>query len=371
MDNHESHISVESISYAKEHGIILLTIPPHTSHKLQPLDRTVYGPLKSFNNTACDDWMVSHPGRPLTIYEVAECLAKSFPLAFTPRNIQSGFRTTGIWPFNSNIFTEEDFMSSYVTDRENTEVLTPNQEDNDFGRNSHENIQIDGSQDRWPLVDVNQPSTSQGSFKTPDMIRPHPKAPPRKPSSRGRKRGQTKVLTDTPEKLALENEHKLREQKKMEKERRARLKESKMLSKKNLKELRASSSSSENEEILPLSGSELDNDAIDSETDCESLQSDVDFQLAEQDWVVAELRSEKNKPHRYVGQVIKNCNNTYTLKFAKKKDDKTFKWPEKDDICDVEHDQIIKKLPNPSFRPLSKRVGCFVFPRSLKYFNIE
>ena len=39
LDNHESHASIEAITFAKENGIIMLTFPPHTSHKLQPLDR--------------------------------------------------------------------------------------------------------------------------------------------------------------------------------------------------------------------------------------------------------------------------------------------------------------------------------------------
>ncbi len=29
-----------------EHNIILLVIPPHTSHLLQPLDLAIFGPLK-------------------------------------------------------------------------------------------------------------------------------------------------------------------------------------------------------------------------------------------------------------------------------------------------------------------------------------
>jgi len=45
LDNHDSHISVASIEYAKNNGIVMLTFPPHCSHKLQPLDRSVYGPL--------------------------------------------------------------------------------------------------------------------------------------------------------------------------------------------------------------------------------------------------------------------------------------------------------------------------------------
>ncbi|XP_049845258.1 uncharacterized protein LOC126297988 [Schistocerca gregaria] len=34
LDNHESHTSIAAISYGKGNGIILLTLPPHTSHML-------------------------------------------------------------------------------------------------------------------------------------------------------------------------------------------------------------------------------------------------------------------------------------------------------------------------------------------------
>ncbi|KAF2882062.1 hypothetical protein ILUMI_24110 [Ignelater luminosus] len=55
MDNHVSHLSLEATNLAKENGIIILTFPPHTSHKLQPLDRTVFDPFKSYCNKACKD----------------------------------------------------------------------------------------------------------------------------------------------------------------------------------------------------------------------------------------------------------------------------------------------------------------------------
>ena len=42
MDNHESHINIEVSSYAKEHGVVILTSPPHCSHRMQPLDIAVY-----------------------------------------------------------------------------------------------------------------------------------------------------------------------------------------------------------------------------------------------------------------------------------------------------------------------------------------
>jgi len=121
MDNHDSHISVESLNLAKENGITLLTFPPHCSHKLQPLDRSVYGPLKRHYNTACDSWMMRNPGQPMKIYDISEVLGIAFPLAFTPANITSGFRVSGIFPFNRDIFPDSEFLSSFVTDR-NPEV---------------------------------------------------------------------------------------------------------------------------------------------------------------------------------------------------------------------------------------------------------
>ena len=59
--NREAHISLAAIDKARECGIVLLTIPPHTSHKLQPLDRTVYGPFKTSYNKAMDNWLRFHP----------------------------------------------------------------------------------------------------------------------------------------------------------------------------------------------------------------------------------------------------------------------------------------------------------------------
>nr|CAI5830706.1 unnamed protein product [Callosobruchus analis] len=46
LDNHEGHVSMEVIQFARENGVKLSTIPPHTSNKLQPLDFSVNSPFK-------------------------------------------------------------------------------------------------------------------------------------------------------------------------------------------------------------------------------------------------------------------------------------------------------------------------------------
>ena len=67
MDNRESHLGIETIDLAKQNGLIILTFPPHCSHKLQPLDVSIYGPCKRYYNSACNDWMLSHSGRAINI----------------------------------------------------------------------------------------------------------------------------------------------------------------------------------------------------------------------------------------------------------------------------------------------------------------
>ena len=45
VDGHASHISTEFIKFCNEKKIIPLYLPPHTTHLLQPLDVSVFGPL--------------------------------------------------------------------------------------------------------------------------------------------------------------------------------------------------------------------------------------------------------------------------------------------------------------------------------------
>lgn len=117
LDNHCSHGSLKAVDLCESAGIHLLTLPPHTSHTLQPLDRCVFGPLKTYLNKALDDWMRSNPGQSISIYEMASLSATAFSRSMTPDNIHSAFRCTGIFPLNSMIFAEHEFISAGVTDQ--------------------------------------------------------------------------------------------------------------------------------------------------------------------------------------------------------------------------------------------------------------
>lgn len=117
LDNHNSHLSIQGLYYSKENGIVMLSFPLHCSHKLQPLDRTVFGPFKRYVNFACDNWMLNNPNHTMTIYNIPQVVAVAYPLAITSANIQAGFKCTGIFPFNKDIFTDLDFAPSFISDR--------------------------------------------------------------------------------------------------------------------------------------------------------------------------------------------------------------------------------------------------------------
>ena len=78
LDNHSSHMSVNTLNIAKENHVHFLSFPAHCSHRLQPLDISVYGPMKKFSSSAASAWMLNNPGK--TMSNIPTIISHSFPL---------------------------------------------------------------------------------------------------------------------------------------------------------------------------------------------------------------------------------------------------------------------------------------------------
>ena len=117
LDNHISHLSPDVISMAKTNRVVLCKFPPHTTQKLQPLDVSVYGPLKSYFDNACNGFMLANPGKTITLYDIGELAGMSITRSFTPENIVSDFKATGICPLDRHVFDDSAFLPSAITDR--------------------------------------------------------------------------------------------------------------------------------------------------------------------------------------------------------------------------------------------------------------
>ena len=158
FDNHESHLSIKALDLAKNNGVTILTMPPHSSHKMQPLDISVFVPFKIYYIDAVKSWLLNHPGVPITIYEIASCVKIAYEKSFTITNIQSGFWKSGIFPFDKNVFSEADFLCSVVTDRNNPSTY----QENTGETLKTNNLLLSPEKPHEPFVS-SKPSTSQAN----------------------------------------------------------------------------------------------------------------------------------------------------------------------------------------------------------------
>ena len=199
MDNHESHVTLATIDTARENGLIILSFPPHCSHRMQPLDVSTYGPFKRYCNATCTDWMLSHPGRAITIYDIGALSGQAYYRAFVPANITAGFRKTGIYPVNRDVFTDDLLLPSAPTDRE--EAPFREMPDDSTGEEADDEAPEPNNAPTPGRAGVPQPSTSTevSTTRSPEDIRPYPKAAPRKENTRRGKSKKSTILTDTPE----------------------------------------------------------------------------------------------------------------------------------------------------------------------------
>nr|XP_047137615.1 uncharacterized protein LOC124814102 [Hydra vulgaris] len=111
LDGHLTHTkNLEALVLARDHRVVMLSLPSHTTHRLQPLDRSFFKALNSKYNTACDKWMRTHPGRCITQYQVSQLFGEAYSKVVGMEIAINGFRDTGIWPVDSSVFREEDFV---------------------------------------------------------------------------------------------------------------------------------------------------------------------------------------------------------------------------------------------------------------------
>ncbi|XP_030752254.1 uncharacterized protein LOC115879492 [Sitophilus oryzae] len=114
LDKHTSHISLSICEFCKSHGIVMVSIPPHTSHKWQPLDLTFFAPLKNAYSRQCNLFLKSkisdeQKENKLTPYDVAEIFRLAYEQVANVEKGVSSFSAAGIFPLNPEKFTEDDF----------------------------------------------------------------------------------------------------------------------------------------------------------------------------------------------------------------------------------------------------------------------
>jgi hypothetical protein len=99
LDGHGSHRSADFQIYCEENNIITLCMPPHSSHLLQPLDISCFGPLKKAYGQEIERLIrrsITHISK--TDFFLAFHVA--FQATITEKNIKGGFRGARLAPFS-------------------------------------------------------------------------------------------------------------------------------------------------------------------------------------------------------------------------------------------------------------------------------
>ena len=100
MDGHSTHYNPSFIRRAAEEKVVVFCFPPNTTHLTQPLDKGVFGPLKTYWHLECQAFMSQNPGQLVTLHNFMALLSKALYRSMTIPNVMASFRTTGVFPFN-------------------------------------------------------------------------------------------------------------------------------------------------------------------------------------------------------------------------------------------------------------------------------
>ena len=101
LDGHESHVSIDFMTYCEQHKIIPLCLPPHSTHLLQPLDVGVFSPLaKAYKKRVANHSRYGAVN--VSKIDFLSYIQEARKEAMTIINISSAWRGAGLVPFDPN-----------------------------------------------------------------------------------------------------------------------------------------------------------------------------------------------------------------------------------------------------------------------------
>ena len=113
IDEYKSHVTLDVVDMARNNDVILFCLLSHTTHALQPLDVAIF---KSFKNHFSKALSFAKKNFVVSKRDFGRVVKDPFEQAFSIPNIKSGFRKSGIFPFNRNVVDESKMLPSTLHD---------------------------------------------------------------------------------------------------------------------------------------------------------------------------------------------------------------------------------------------------------------
>lgn len=401
LDGHSTHIkSIEAINIARENGVHILCLPPHCTHRMQPLDITCMKPLSSALAREVQLWHRDNPSNILKINHIAEIFCSAYTGSIGPAVVLNGFAKCGIWPLKPDVF-DGCFTSAHQTstnaqddDQANT---TPDDQataiaDNDpkasADSDDHEispdtDVVVDKPPAADPDIDVSIKVFPEDIIPVPKVVYKDNQEATRKP---GKAKGATVIVTSSPylKKLTIEEENK-----KLKEDVKNYNREIKALKKAlKLKEAGEAGDSTAKTKVRrelfsgkgkskKICKKKKKNKVLNIENDevpkvicslASTSPSTIDFNnlapgqfvlVSFNDFGVSDLTEEnpssskESKPVYYAGFITRVCSQTdVETKFLRRSDLKKgnhikFTYPDEEDLCTHDIENIVLLLPKP------------------------
>ena len=115
LDGYDSHLTYTALKFCEMQDVLVYLLPPHTTHFLQPLDVAFFQQWKHYHAEVLDTAIrrgvgdFNKSGFLSYIEQIRE-------LTFTPRNVKSGFRKCGYWPFRPHDVLQQLVVDGVILD---------------------------------------------------------------------------------------------------------------------------------------------------------------------------------------------------------------------------------------------------------------
>lgn len=119
----QNHVKCfKTLELAKASGVLFLALPPHTVHKIYPLD----GFTMSLNrnlSTCAKRWLGKNPDFKVQQVPLHLLFKKGYSETVNPIIAKNGFLYSGIWPINKNIFESTELGGESLLFQKNSLTL--------------------------------------------------------------------------------------------------------------------------------------------------------------------------------------------------------------------------------------------------------
>jgi len=117
LDGHSSQVfNIEFLNIMSSSNVEVFALPPHSSHELQPLAKSLFKPLKNkWDELAQKAFPPDH--RNVSRSNFLKLFKECWDTVATVSIAQAGFRACGIVPFDRSVVSTEVFQPSLATDR--------------------------------------------------------------------------------------------------------------------------------------------------------------------------------------------------------------------------------------------------------------